>query len=58
MDDLKDTIRRAVMRAIHKAGNRHGESRLVPLPAVELLADELADELVQLIEIFRQGGDA
>ncbi len=57
MKDLKETIRHAVRRAIHKGGNRHGESRVLPLPAVERIAEALADELVQLIELFRQGGD-
>jgi hypothetical protein len=56
--DIKEVIRHAVARSIRKGGNRHGESLVVPLPAIELIARELASELEELIEMFRQGGDA
>jgi hypothetical protein len=58
MDDIKEVIRHAVVRAIHKGGNHHGESLVVPIPAIELIARELAGELAEIIHMFRQGGDA
>jgi hypothetical protein len=55
--DIKAVIRHAVIRALDKAGNHEGESLKIPLAAVEIVALELADEIGQMIDMFRQGGD-
>ncbi len=60
MDNLKEVIRHAVMRAIHKGGNRHGESLQIELPAVELIADDITAEVMDVMAMYthNHGGEA
>jgi hypothetical protein len=54
MDDLKEVIRHAVMRAIHKAGNRRGESRIIARAAIELIADDIASQVMDVMAMYTQ----
>ena len=57
--DLKEIIRHTVSRSIHKAGNRHGESLKIELPAVALIADDIAGEMMDVIAMYtHNGGEA
>jgi hypothetical protein len=55
--DLKEIIRRAVSRSIRKAGNRYGETLKIELPAVELIADEITREMMDVIGMYTHNGD-
>ncbi len=57
---LKDIIRHAVVRSIHKAGNRQGESRVIEDAAIERIADSIASEVMDVIAMYRHntGGEA
>ena len=57
---LKDIIRREVVRSIHKAGNRRGESRVLDNAAIERIADSITAEVMDVIAMYRtnHGGEA
>ena len=57
--NLKDIIRHAVVRSIHKAGNRHGESRIIEDAAIARIADSIASEVMDVIAMYRHntGGE-
>jgi hypothetical protein len=57
--NLREIIRHAVVRSIHKAGNRRGESRVIELPAMELIADEITAEVMDVIAMYtnNNGGE-
>ena len=59
MDDLKEVIRHAVMRAIQKGGNRRGESRVIELPAIALIADDITCQVIDVIAMYthNNGGE-
>ena len=59
MDDLKEVIHHAVMRAIHKGGNRRGESRVIELPAIALIADDITSQVIDVIAMYthNNGGE-
>ena len=50
--DLTEIIRHAVYRSIRNGGNRRGEYLTVPLPAVELIADEITREVMDVIGMY------
>jgi hypothetical protein len=50
--DLKEIIRHTVSRSIHKGSNRHGESLTIELPAIELIADEITAEVMDVIAMY------
>jgi hypothetical protein len=54
--DLTEIIRHAVERSIRKGGNRRGEYLTVPLPAVELIAREIAGEVMEVIGMYTHNG--
>ena len=57
--DLTAMIRHAVERSIRKGANRMGEYLTVPLPAVELIADEIARKVMEVIGMYtHNGGEA
>ena len=53
--DIKEIIRHTVIRLIHKAGNQHGDMLKIDLAAVEIIADEIAGELVELFSVYKGG---
>ena len=57
--DLREIIRHAVVRSIHKAGNRRGESRVIEAPAIERIADDITAEVMDVIAMYRHnnGGE-
>jgi hypothetical protein len=54
--DLTEMIRHAVYRSIRKGGNRRGDTLKIELPAVELIADEIAREVMDLIGMYTHNG--
>jgi hypothetical protein len=50
--NLKEIIRHAVRRSIRKGANQHGESLTIAIPAVELIADEIASEVMEVIAMY------
>jgi hypothetical protein len=56
---LKAIIAHAVVRSIHKAGNRQGESRVIEDAAIERIADSIASEVMDVIAMYRHntGGE-
>ena len=54
--DLTELIRHTVYRSICNGGNRRGEYLTVPLPAVELIADEIAREVMEVIGMYTHNG--
>ena len=55
--ELIEIIRHAVRRSIRRAGNRHGDTLKIELPAVELIAAEIAAEVMELIEMYTHNGE-
>lgn len=57
--NLKDSIRHMVVRSIHKAGNRRGESRVIEDAAIELIADSITAEVMDVIAMYttNHGGE-
>jgi hypothetical protein len=57
--DLKEMIRHTVSRSIHKAANRHGDTLTIELPAVALIAEDIAGEMMDVIAMYtHHGGEA
>jgi hypothetical protein len=57
--NLKDSIRRMVVRSIHKAGNRRGESRIIEDAAIERIADDITAEVMDVMAMYthNHGGE-
>jgi hypothetical protein len=54
--NLKEIIRHAVYRSIRNGGNRQGDTLKIELPAVELIADEIAGEVMDVIGMYTHNG--
>jgi hypothetical protein len=57
--NLKAMIAHAVVRSIHKAGNRQGESRVIADAAIERIAESIASEVMDVMALYRHnhGGE-
>jgi hypothetical protein len=60
MDDIKEVIRHAVVRAIRKGGNRRGTSRVIEDAALALIADDITAEVMDVMAMYthNHGGEA
>jgi hypothetical protein len=56
MDDIKEVIRHAVVRAIRKGGNRRSTSRVIEDAAMEHIADDITAEVVDVMAIYQHNG--
>jgi hypothetical protein len=54
--DLTEIIRHMVVRSIHKAGNRRGESRIIEDAAIERIADSITAEVMDVMAMYRHNG--
>ena len=55
--NLNEIIRHTVRRSIHKAATWHGDTLKIELPAVALIAAEIAAEVMELIEMYQHNGE-
>jgi hypothetical protein len=58
--NLTDIIHHRVARSIRRAGNRRGESRIIEEAAIELIADSITAEVMDVMAMYttNHGGEA